>query len=411
MTLHNPQKRKISLAAVFFTFFIDNLSWAVVFPIFAPYFLDPKNAMFSADVSIATRTTILGFFLMAFSLGQFLGAPVLGEYADRNGRKKALVLSVLFTLIGLALSAWSMGTNSLIWLFIARLITGVFAGNMSICLACVSDLSEDEAHKAKNFGYLSVIAGLSFVLGAFFGGKFADSTISPSFTPNFPLWIAAGMTALNLAFIWFGFKETSHVDHTVKFDFLEGIHNIQKALKTEKIKRMYAIYFLFLFAWTILFQFAPVLFVSEFSFTSSNIGDLALFMGICWAIGSGYLNKMLVRFFAPLRVLECALLAFTLLCGLIIFPKEIYGVIAILGACVALGGLAWPLCTTLISNTAPRDIQGKILGMSQSVQSLAMSIAPLVGGMAFQASLGLPFLIGAGASLLAGIIYFTLKDR
>src|SRR5690606_34294193 len=64
-------KKRLTLASVFFTFFIDNLCWAIVFPIFAPYFLDPENKLFTPDVSIAERTTMLGFFLMAFSLGQF----------------------------------------------------------------------------------------------------------------------------------------------------------------------------------------------------------------------------------------------------------------------------------------------------------------------------------------------------
>ena len=44
------------------------------------------------------------------------------------------------------------------------------------------------------------------------------------------------------------------------------------------------------------------------------------------------------------------------------------------------------------------------------MQSLAMAAAPLIGGVAFTASLVLPFLIGAIAILLAGILYFTLKE-
>ncbi|HSX26613.1 MAG TPA: MFS transporter [Chlamydiales bacterium] len=401
-------KKKLSLSAIFFTFFIDNLSWSIVFPIFAPYFLDPAN--FSHTLSEATRTTLLGFFLMAFSFGQFLGAPLIGEYADRHGRKKALLLSVFFTFIGLGLSAWSMQIQNLYLLFVGRLITGLFASNMSICLACVSDLS-DGKNKAKNFGYLSVIAGLSFILGAFVGGKLSDSTIYSSFTPNLPLWIASALSLFNFLFIIFGFTETFETHPDVQFNFFESFGHIKTALKTEKIKRIYGVYFLFLFAWTILFQFTPVLVVEDFLFTNSDIGDLALYMGICWAIGSGYLNKMLVHYFPPLRVLEFCLIAFTAFCGLVIFPTHIYGVISVLGICVMIGGLAWPLCTSLISDTAPREMQGKILGISQSIQSLAMAIAPVIGGIAFHASSSLPFLLGAGASLIAVILYFTLKDR
>jgi len=119
----------------------------------------------------------------------------------------------------------------------------------------------------------------------------------------------------------------------------------------------------------------------------------------------------LLRYFDSLRILECCLIGFTVLCGLFIIPMHLYFVLTVLGLCVILGGLSWPLCTGLISNLAPSHFQGKILGVSQSIQSLAMALSPLLCGMAYTVSPGLPFVLGAIASLLAGIIYFTLKER
>lgn len=404
-------KSKISLISVFFTFFIDNLCWSIVFPLFAPYFLDPGNVLFSKEVSEATRTTILSLFLTAFSLGQFLGAPILGEYADRSGRKKALAISVFFTLVGLGITAWSMGAHVLWLLFAGRLITGLFASNMSVCLAAVSDLSPTEKAKVKHFGYLSVLAGLSFILGAFLGGKLSDPTISPLFTPNFPLWVAATLSILNFLFICFGFRETGMIDPSVKFDIWESFRNVKEALRTEKIKRVYFVYFLFLFTWTIIFQFTPVLVVHNFEFTSSDIGDLALFMGLCWAIGAAYLSKIFLNFFSPLRILEGCLCLFTLFSLSLVWPNHLYIVLPLVGLCVMIGGLAWPLFNNLISNLAPKQVQGKILGMSQSVQSLAMTIAPAIGGMVTQGSARLPFLMGGFAGMLAILVYFSLKKR
>ena len=51
---------RLSLAAVFFTFFVDNLSWSIVFPILAPYFLDVQNHLFSAEVSIYLVPSLIG---------------------------------------------------------------------------------------------------------------------------------------------------------------------------------------------------------------------------------------------------------------------------------------------------------------------------------------------------------------
>jgi DHA1 family tetracycline resistance protein-like MFS transporter len=410
MKLREAHREKFSLSAIFFTFFIDYLSWAIVFPIFAPYFLDPNSGALSPQTSVAMRTTLLGLFLAAFSLGQFFGAPFLGEYADRHGRKKALLVSVFCTLLGLAMSAWSMERDHLILLFAGRLITGFFASNATICLSCIADLNEDANQRAKYFGYLSLIGGLSFILGAFLGGKLSDSALSDSFFPSLPLWISTGLTLLNFGFILWGFSEARPPKVQGKFDFLHACRNITEALRIKKIKAIYSLYFLFVFGWTILLQFTPVLMVREFYFTNSNIGDLALFMGVCWAFGSGVLNKIFLVFFSPLKVLEFSLLGFTLLLALMIFPTHIYEVLGVVAGCVVIAGLAWPLCTALISNSASNESQGKILGMSQSVQSLATTLAPILGGLISHLFLGSYFLLGALASLIASVIYFSLKE-
>lgn len=404
-------RKKLSIAAIFFTFFIDTLCWSLVFPIFAPFFLDLKNHLFSSEVSIATRTTVLGFFLASFSLGQFIGAPLLGEYGDCQGRKKALCISVFFTFITIGLTALSIQYENLHLLFVGRLLTGLFAGNMSICLASIADLHKDKNEKVKFFGYLGALSGSSFVIGAFLGGKLSDPSIYPFFTPYLPFWIATGLTFGNFLFVLFGFQETSSKKKEMQFHILKYFSEIKKALQTKKIKLVYLVYFLFLFAWTILLQFTPVLVVQNFGFSNSNIADLALFMGVCWAIGSAGLNKILLTYFQSLKILEGCLLGFTLLSALIILPTHIYGALAVLAGCIIIGGLAWPLCTGLISNAAPDEMQGKILGMSQATQSVAMTLAPSLAGIAYQVFDGFPFLLASLASLAAAILYYTLKDR
>jgi DHA1 family tetracycline resistance protein-like MFS transporter len=410
MRLGEAGRKKFSLGAIFFTFFMDYLSWSIVFPIFAPYFLNPENGVLPAEATLATRTTYLGLFLGAFSLGQFLGAPFLGDYADRHGRKKALAISVFCTILGLALTAWSMGADALIFLFAGRFITGFFASNTSICLACIADLKKGVNQRAKHFSHISLLGGISFLSGAFLGGKLSDPTFNASFFPSLPLWISAALTLLNFVFIVFGFSENAPLKIQGKFDVLHACKNIAEALRTKKIKTIYALYFLFLFAWTIILQFTPVLMVRKFSFTNSNIGDLALFMGVFWALGSGGLSKLLRARFSSLKVLEISLLGFTLLSVLMIFPLYIYEVLALVAGCVTIAGVAWPFCNALISTTAPNESQGKILGISQSVQSLATTIAPIIGGLVSHLFLGSCFLLGALASLIAAVLYFSLKE-
>jgi DHA1 family tetracycline resistance protein-like MFS transporter len=408
MPLSSSRRKKLALTAIFFTFFIDALSWSIVFPIFAPFFLDMDNHLFSPAVSIASRTTILGIFIAAFSFGQFMGAPLMGEFADRRGRKKTLCISVFFTLLGLAVSAWSIRIENLYLLFAGRILTGVFAGNMSICMASIADLCEEETERIKQFGRISVISGLAFILGAFLGGKLSDHSISVLFFPSLPLWCATGMTFINWLFVLFAFPETAPINVEGPFSVKAYFLSIGQALKGAKIKSMYGIYFLFLFAWTLVLQFVPVLMVRSFHFTNSNLGDLALFMGVCWALGSGYLNRILLHYVSSVKIMEGCLLCFTVLCTLIIFPMHIYNVLLLMACCVIVGGLAWPHCSGMISSAAPPQMQGKFMGLSQSLQSLAMGLAPAIGGLSYQVFSGFPFLIGDVTTLSAGVLYFSL---
>jgi MFS family permease len=151
--------------------------------------------------------------------------------------------------------------------------------------------------------------------------------------------------------------------------------------------------------------------IKRFDFTNSNIGDLAGFMGICWALGSWITNHLLIRYFSQLKILEVVILIFTILCGLIAIPVDKILLLCILGSCVIIGGIAWPLCSSIISNRAPSNIQGKILGISQSMQSLAMGISPIIGGIANGVSIYFPFVIASFSCLIAGIIYFNLRPK
>lgn len=407
MLLNKEKKRKISLFTIFLTFFVDNLGWAIVFPIFAPLFMDQQNVLFSADIPVSTRTAFLGIFLAAYPLAQFFGAPILGDIADRYGRKKALAVTVLLTAVGYCASAWGIHYSNLILLFVSRFFTGVFAGNLSICLAAIVDYSKTDRQKAKYFNYFSAIAGFSFIVGSFLGGKFSDQNLSPLFTPAFPMVIAAIISFLNFLFVLFGFEEKEKKGK-VSFDLLEGFHNVQKALKTRKIKNLYLMYFFFAFSWTLVLQFTPVLLIQRFSFSSSEIGDVSAYMGICWAVGS-IIVHFLTKKFSNIKILEVCLWVFMAICIAIIMPVDLGVLVAIIGLGVAFAGMAWPLCTDLISSAADKRIQGKILGMSQSMLSLAMFVSPTVAGLLDRLYWGMPFLIAALFNLFAALVYFSVK--
>ena len=172
-------RKKTSLFSIFFTFAVDNLGATIVFPIFAPLFLDPSQKLFSPEVSLAYKTTMLGIFLGVFPFMQFIFSPILGEYSDHEGRKKTFLLTTFLTFTGFLLSGLSIKYHHLTGLFIGRTLMGLGAGNLSICLSSISDLSTCVKSKRRYLSYGSVIAGITFILGPFIGGKLSEPKLSP----------------------------------------------------------------------------------------------------------------------------------------------------------------------------------------------------------------------------------------
>lgn len=74
-------------------------------------------------------------------------------------------------------------------------------------------------------------------------------------------------------------------------------------------------------------------------------------------------------------------------------------------------GLIAPNSTTLVSAQAPNESQGEILGISQSVQSLAQAIPPIIAGIIVSINLELPILVAGTCTLLAGIIFVLFFKR
>lgn len=146
---------------------VEKLDFKRILPILVIVFVDllglsiiiPLLPLFAARFS-ATPLTI-GFLLAAYPLMQFLGAPILGRLSDRYGRKPILVISQLGTLAGFILLGFS---NTLLLLFVSRIIDGVSGANISTAQAAISD-STNERTRTQGLGLIGAAFGMGFILG------------------------------------------------------------------------------------------------------------------------------------------------------------------------------------------------------------------------------------------------------
>ncbi|MBX7067548.1 MAG: MFS transporter [Parachlamydiales bacterium] len=99
-----------------------------------------------------------------FSVFPLFRRPLLGDVGDRWGRKRALVITLLGTVFGHLLTAVAIFFQSFVFLLAARAVSGFLSGNVSICLATISDVSPDPKTKGRNFGLLTVFFGMGWIL-------------------------------------------------------------------------------------------------------------------------------------------------------------------------------------------------------------------------------------------------------
>lgn len=405
--LHKRQ----SLFAILTTFAISSLSATIVFPIFAPLFLSPTDSIIVADLPPNVLSILLGVFLASFPLAQFLFSPLIGEFSDHKGRKVAFLITLVLEAGGYALAAYGIKSGHLSLVFAGRFLTGLAAGNMSVCLATIVDLSESEKAKVRYFSYGSAVIGIMFVLGPFIGGKLSDTTISPLFTQDFPMWVGAGLALFNLLILALFFKETLQIKSHESFHPMKALSNIATACKAKSVRNLYFIYFFFLFSWNMMYQFIPAVMVKMFGSTSSVIGNVSAGMGLVWIFGTLFLRLVLHTKIPRKPLFLSMLIIFCLVALLIPIASSLFTFILIGVAAVFLAGSLWPIFTGAISSAAEPKMQGKVLGVSQSIQSLSMMLAPLLGGFFLQAHTSVPFGVSALSALIAAVLLTRAKPE
>ncbi|OGN61451.1 MAG: hypothetical protein A3F09_01735 [Chlamydiae bacterium RIFCSPHIGHO2_12_FULL_49_11] len=398
------------MLAVLITFAMASLSATIVFPIFAPLFLSETSSIFIRSFSLYTRTLLLGVFLASFPLAQFFFSPVIGDFSDHRGRKKAFLLTLAIETIGYFVSAWGVQTVHLSLLFLGRLLTGLAAGNVSVCLATLVDLSRSEKEKVRYFSFGSIIMGIAFVLGPFIGGKLSDASVSPLFSLAFPMWIGFVLTLFNFCIVWLLFHETMPNVSRYTFKIAKAIENVELAFRTNHIRDLYLIYFYYLFSWNMIYQFLPAVMVSKFASLPSMIGDASALMGLVWIVGSAAMLWLMHTSLPMKRFLILFLIIFSFLGFFVSVPETYHTFLWVTSGAVLFAGSMWPIFTSAISNAADQSVQGKIMGLSQSIQSLAMVLAPLIGGFLIELHTAIPFILSSTSALLAGLFLTRTKS-
>jgi DHA1 family tetracycline resistance protein-like MFS transporter len=354
---------KFALVFIFLTALMDSIGFGIIMPVLPDLLIEITGE----DLGDSARYG--GWLMFVYAVMQFFCSPIIGNVSDRFGRRPVL----LFSLLVMAINYMLMGfAESLLLLFIGRMISGIGASTMSTCNAYMADVTPEDK-RAQNFGLIGAAFGMGFVFGPVIGGFLGEYGSRVPF-------IAAGIISLfNLVFGFLVLQESLAPENRRPFE-LKRANPVGTLLQLRKFPLVIGI-IVVMFLYNIGHHVLPATWsfftIEKFAWTPRDIGLSLMFVGICMALVQG----LLIRWVIPrtgLRWAGIIGMSFTAIAflgyGTAAAPWMIYAAM-IPGA---LGALAGPAMQGIASAQVDATQQGELQGGLSSTMSLTSIISPLM---------------------------------
>jgi MFS transporter, DHA1 family, tetracycline resistance protein len=387
-----------SLLPIFLIVLVDVFGFTLVIPLLSIYAEHFRATPFEATLLVSS-----------YAACQLVSGPLLGRISDSVGRRPMLLVSQIGTFIGFLVMARAQA----LWvLYLARVIDGATAGNLSLAQAYISDNTAPE-NRARSFSMIGIAFGVGFFVGPAVTGYLSNYGLTA------PIYCAAGLSLTSILctlFILPGGKppRLAHPQANPSAPARGRVAIFQWGTYLEFLKRpvlgaLFGQFVCFIFAFSTFMSGIALFAERRFAwhghpFGPREIGYLFAYTGglgiILQAAGVGRLVKrfgerrLVVAGFASLFVGQ-----FFLAVVHDIGPLLVVATLASLGT-----GVLRPALTSLITQSAGRHEQGVVLGVNQSLQSVAQIVAPALSGLLITGGLLPAWAWMSATAALAGLV-------
>ena len=408
--------------------FVGSLGFSIVLPFLV--FLVTR---------LGGNALVYGAIGATYSAFQLAGAPILGKWSDRFGRRRILLLSQLGTLASWLIflgalylpvtpltevdtrftGAFTL-TLPLLVLFVARALDGLTGGNVSVANAYLADVTTENERSA-SFGKMAVASNLGFVLGPAIAGLLGGMGLGE--VP--PVLAAIGISVIASLIILLALSEStpctlsSKPERTSVSGVLGQEHkecyeiqqvsdvSLSDALRPHRIRVLLAVHFLVFLAFNLYYISFPIHAATRLEWTLVEVGIFFSAMGLMMALVQGPVLRWASKRFGDrtLVVVGSLILAvsFTL------YWSSSVGVIYVATAGIALGnGVMWPSLLALLSNAADQRAQGAVQGFASSGAAVASIAGLLLGGFLYEHLSASIFIVSGVVTALAMLASFAV---
>jgi MFS transporter, DHA1 family, tetracycline resistance protein len=398
------KNKNASLGFIFATILIDCIGFGIIIPVL------PKLIEQLSGKTVNEASTIGGWLLFAYSLMQFIFAPILGGLSDKYGRRPILLLA----LFGLGIDYFLLAfAPNIIWLMIGRIIAGICGASFSTAAAYIADISTPEK-RTQNFGLIGAAFGIGFIIGPLLGGIFSNIGIRAPF-------ITAGiLSLLNFLFGLFFIPESLKQENKRAFE-IKRANPLGTFINLKRYPLLIGLivgqFILYVAGKTIevIWGYYTIL---KFNWSEAQIGYSLSFVGVLVSLVQGGLIRWFIPKFGQNKSIFYGILFYAT--GLFCFAfatKSWMMYLFLIPYC--LGGLCGPALQGLIANQIPENEQGEMQGLNTSLMSIAAIISPVImTNLFYQFSMpsaklyfpGISFFISGILALIgAVVVYFSIK--
>jgi MFS family permease len=369
--------RRSPLLPIFLIVLVDVFGLAMIIPLLTIY-----AEHFGASPLGAT------LLISIYAACQLVSGPLLGKASDRMGRKPLLVLSQIGTFFGFLL----MARATALWmLYLARVIDGATAGNISLAQAYISDNTEAK-DRTKSFALIGIAFGVGFLVGPSLTGYLLKYGLSA------PIYAASAMSFTSILCTLTLLPSTDRGQRSqapagerdegpagrrlALFEWSEYAQYFRRPVLNGLLAQVF-FYILCFSTFTSGFAlFAERRFTwNGHPFTPREVSGVLTYVGALGIVLQGGLIGRLVKRFGEPTLVWSGFISL-IVSYLILGPIDDLRWLVLVSTISSFGnGVLRPTLSSLVSQNAGRHEQGVVLGLNQSLNSVAQIIAPVVGGI------------------------------
>ena len=355
------------VTAVFLIVLVDVLGFTIILPLL-PFYAERFGA----------SPMLIGALLAAYAACQLISGPFLGRWSDTIGRKPLLLVSQVGTCLSFILLAFA---PNMTWVFLARILDGVTAGNISLAQAAISDVTAPH-ERGKAFGKVGVAFGIGFLIGPALSGFLSR------FGYAVPILTGAALSGLSiLATILLlpaDRTKTAKAQSGAPIKLIDlkqyaGFFNLP-GLRLRLVQLFTFILAFSMYTSGIALFAGRRLEINGRMFGPSEVAYILAYGGLLGILIQGFMMGRLIKRFGELTLVKFGFIALAI--GMLVLSIANGLIVALLAETfTALGhGTLRPILNSLVSQSVGPQEQGAVLGLSQSLQSMAQILAPLIGG-------------------------------